>query len=72
MDKELSQEEKELMVLKQVLNVLQSIELESLRYLGDFEKLVYAKGLLQGFINIKQSTKKINEPSISDPKRKRA
>jgi hypothetical protein len=56
MDKELSQEEKELLVLKQVLNVLQTIELDGIRYLSDFEKLVYAKGLLQGFINLKSKS----------------
>jgi hypothetical protein len=52
MEKDLTQEEKELLVLKQVLNVLQTIELSWIS-METFEKLVYAKGLLQGFINLK-------------------
>lgn len=52
MEKELTQPEKELLVLQNILNVLQAIEMKNLDY-HTFENLVYAKGMLQGFINLK-------------------
>lgn len=55
--KELTQEEKEIILIQKVVNVLQSIEIKDLD-IFTIERLMFAKGMLEGFVSIKNKFKK--------------